>query len=67
MTDHERKRRLLSRAEAAHYLNMSLRSFDRLRLQLPIPFVRLGRRKKYLLPDLEAVIAENRTVEEPRK
>ena len=63
MPDRERAKRLLSRTEAADYLNMSVRSFDRLRLEITVPFVRLGRRRRYLVWDLEALIRNSRVVE----
>ncbi len=63
MPDRERATRLLSRTEAADYLNMSVRSFDRLRLEITVPFVRLGRRRRYLVWDLDALILDSRVVE----
>ncbi len=55
---------LLTRAEAAIYLSLSLRSFDRLRQEISIPYVRLGRRRRYLPTDLDALIYDHRIVDE---
>jgi len=51
---------IYSRAEAAGYLDVSLRTFDRLRAGLP--YVVIGRRRKYLKRDLDAYIAERRSI-----
>ena len=64
MPDRERTKRLLSRTEAADYLDMSVRSFDRLRQEISIPYVRLGRRRRYLPTDLDALIYDHRVVAE---
>ncbi len=57
---------LLSRAEAAEHLGISVRTFDRIRQERPIPFVRFGqrKRKRYLVPDLDALIYDHRIVDE---
>jgi len=51
---------IYSRAEAAEYLGVSLRTFDRLRPELP--HVVIGRRRKHLKRDLDAYIAERRSI-----
>ena len=51
---------ILSRRQAADYLGVSPRTFDRLRATLP--YVMICRRKKYLKRDLDAYIAERRSV-----
>ena len=53
---------ILSRGKAADYLDVSLRTFDRLRAEAPLPCVVIGRRRKYLKRDLDAYIAERRSV-----
>ena len=53
----------LTRQEAAEYLGISTRTFDRLRTDVQVPFVIVGRRKKYLQRDLDALILESRTIE----
>ena len=51
---------IYSRGQAADYLGVSPRTFDRLRAALP--YVVIGRRKKYLKRDLDAYIAERRSI-----
>ncbi len=53
---------ILSRRQAADYLDVSLRTFDRLRAEAPLPCVVIGRRRKYLKRDLDTYIAERRSV-----
>ena len=53
---------IYSRGQAADYLDVSLRTFDRLRAEAPLPCVVIGRRRKYLKRDLDAYIAERRSV-----
>ncbi len=53
---------ILSRRQAADYLDVSLRTFDRLRAEAPLPCVVISRRRKYLKRDLDAYIAERRSV-----
>ena len=51
-----------SRREAAAYLGISVRTFDRMRKEAAIPFVVVGRRRKYLQRDLEAYLMSSRSV-----
>ncbi len=53
---------ILSRGQAADYLDVSLRTFDRLRAEAALPSVVIGRRRKYLKRDLDVYIAEQRRV-----
>lgn len=53
---------LLSRKQAADYLGISTRTFDRLRLVASIPFVTIGKRNKFLQRDLNAYTAEQRSI-----
>ena len=53
---------VLSREQAADYLGISTRTFDRLRSESDLPFVTIGRRKKYLQRDLDALILGSRTI-----
>ncbi len=53
---------ILSRRHAADYLDVSLRTFDRLRAEAALPFVVIGRRRKYLKRDLDTSVAERRSV-----
>jgi hypothetical protein len=43
---------------------MSVRSFDRLRKEISIPYVRIGKRRQYLPADLDALIYDHRVVDE---
>ena len=65
MPDPKQANRLLSRAQAAAHLQMSVRTFDRLKTQRLIPYVKLGERRKYLEQDLDALIYDSRILEEP--
>ena len=51
---------IYSRGQAADYFGVSPRTFGRLRAALP--YVVIGRRRKYLKRDLDAYIAEQRSV-----
>lgn len=51
-----------SRREAAAYLGVSVRTFDRIQKVKAIPWVLVGRRRKYLLRDLEAYLMDQRSV-----
>ena len=53
---------ILSRRQAADYLDVSLRTFDRLRAEAPLPCVVIGRRRKYLKRDLDTYVAERRSI-----
>ncbi len=53
---------IYSRGQAAEYLDVSPRTFDRLRAEAALPYVVIGRRRKYLKRDLDAYIAERRSV-----
>ncbi len=64
MNDDGPRSQLLSRKRAAEYLGISTRTFDRLRQERPVPAVRLGRRRKYLASDLEALIADCRMMDD---
>ena len=58
----QRKAAILSRKEAASYLGISVRTFDRMQIEAAIPFVIVGRRRKYLRRDLEAYLLSRRSV-----
>ena len=51
-----------SRQEAADDLNVSTRTFDRILVDGKIPFVMIGKRKKYLKRDIDVYIMAQRTV-----
>ena len=51
-----------SRRDAAAYLGISVRTFDRIQKEKVIPWVLVGRRRKYLVRDLEAYLMEHRSV-----
>lgn len=53
---------ILSRRQAAAYLGVSVRTLDRIQKEKVIPWVRVGRRRKYLLRDLEAYLMSQRGV-----
>ena len=53
---------LLSRKEAADELHVSTRTFDRIQQEAPIPFVMIGKRKKYLKRDIDVYIMAQRGV-----
>ena len=53
---------IYSRGQAADYLDVSLRTFDRLLAEAALPYVVIGRRRKFLKRDLDAYIAERRSV-----
>ena len=53
---------ILSRRQAAAYFGVSLRTFDRMQKEAAIPFVVVGRRRKYLQRDLEAYLLSQRSV-----
>ena len=53
---------LRSRQQAAAYLDVSPRTFDRMQAEHQIPYVLVGRRKKYLQRDLDAYVYERRGV-----
>ncbi len=57
-----RRPAVLSRQQAADYLGISARTFDRLRSESGVPFVTIGRRKKYLQRDLDVLILASRTI-----
>ncbi len=54
----------LSRIMAAEYLGVSPRTFDRIKREKNLPFIRLRRRKSYLKRDLDALLNESREIEE---
>lgn len=51
-----------SRTEAAGYLGVSARTFDRIQQSRAIPFVVIGRRRRYLLSDLDNFLKANRHI-----
>ena len=51
-----------SRDDAAVYLGISSRTFDRIQKDNAIPFVAIGKRKRYLLSDLESYLKSNRSI-----
>ncbi len=53
---------ILSRRQAADYLGVALRTFDRLRAAAALPYVVIGRRRKFLKRDLDTYVAERRSV-----
>ena len=53
---------LLSRKEAADELRVSNRTFDRIQREARIPFVMIGKRKKYLKRDIDVYIMEQRGI-----
>ena len=53
---------IYSRGQAADYLGVSLRTFDRLRAEAALPFVVIGRRRKFLKRDLDTYVAERRSI-----
>ncbi len=72
MTDHDtapanrgaapRQSAILSRRQAAAWLGVSVRTFDRMQKDAAIPFVMVGKRRKYLLRDLETFLMSRRSV-----
>ncbi len=57
-----RKAAILSRKEAASYLGTSVRTFDRMQEGRVIPFVLVGKRRRYLLSDLDSYIKSRRSI-----
>ena len=53
---------ILSRLEAARFLGVSPRTFDRIQKEKAIPWVLVGRRRKYLLRDIDAYLLSQRSV-----
>ena len=53
---------ILSRRQGADYLGVSLRTFDRLRAEAALPFVVIGKRRKFLKRDLDTYVAKRRSV-----
>ena len=53
---------IYSRGQAADYLGVSIRTFDRLRAEAALPFVVIGRRRKFLKRDIDTYVAERRSV-----
>ena len=53
---------ILSRLEAAKFLSVSTRTFDRIQKEKAIPWVYVGRRRKFLVRDLEAYLMSSRSV-----
>ncbi len=57
-----RKAAILSRKEAASYLGISVRTLDRVQEGRVIPFVLVGKRRRYLLSDLDSYINSRRSI-----
>ena len=53
---------ILSRRQASAYLGVSDRTFDRIQKETSIPFVMVGKRRKYMLRDLETYLMSHRSV-----
>lgn len=53
---------ILSRRQAAVYLSVSDRTFDRIQREAAIPFVMVRKRRKYVLRDLETYLMSCRSV-----
>ncbi len=53
---------VLSRRQAADYLGVSTRTFDHIQREARIPFVMIGKRKKYLKRDIDVYIMAQRGV-----
>jgi excisionase family DNA binding protein len=51
-----------SRREAASYLGISPRTFDRIQQSNAIPYVMVGKRRRYLLSDLQNHLKSNRSI-----
>ena len=51
-----------SRSEAAGYLGISPRTFDRIQEDQAIPYVRTGKRHRYLLLDLQNYLKSQRSI-----
>ena len=51
-----------SRTEAAAYIGVSSRTFDRIQQSNAIPYVLIGRRRRYLLSDLQNYLNSNRSI-----
>lgn len=60
--NHPSQAEILSRREASSYLGVSDRTFDRIQKEDTIPFVMVGKRRKYLLRDLDAFLMSHRSV-----
>ena len=53
---------LLSRKQASDELGVSTRTFDHIQREARIPFVMIGKRKKYLKRDIDVYIMGQRRV-----
>ena len=51
-----------SRTEAAAFLGISPRTFDRIQQTNAIPYVMVGERRRYLLSDLQNYLNSNRSI-----
>jgi excisionase family DNA binding protein len=51
-----------SRREAAAFFGISVRTLDRIQQTNTIPYVRVGRRRRYLLSDLQNYLKSNRSI-----
>lgn len=60
--NHPSQAEILSRREASAYLGVSDRTFDRIQKEAAIPFVIVGKRRKYMLRDLETYLLSHRSV-----
>ena len=51
-----------SRSEAAAFLSISPRTFDRIQEARAIPYVRIGKRRRYLRQDLQNYLRSQRSI-----
>ncbi len=52
----------ISRRSAAEYIGTSTRTFDRIQKDHAIPHVVIGKRRRYLLSDLDSYIKSRRSI-----
>ena len=52
----------ISRNEAADYLGVSTRTFDRIQKDNAIPYVLIHKRRRYLVSDLDSYVRSNRSI-----
>ena len=53
---------LVSRRDAAAFLGISARTFDRLQKDNAIPYVLIRKRRRYLVSDLDSYVRSNRSI-----
>jgi excisionase family DNA binding protein len=51
-----------SRQEAAIYLGISTRTFDRIQIDRAIAYVMVGKRRRYMRSDLDTYLKANRSI-----